>query len=270
MIIRFFSIASLFVGANSAFAALTNDQPLSSTRSANDASLHHIPVDGIYIFDADTQLTPVAVVKDGRIFANKVRDGFKFSKDEPVAIQIGLSGEVVLTPVLTPEEASALPEQYILDLEALNSLRFDTEGDPNYLTQNYSAYLATVIAGKSGASRPRGHGKVGHCARYVKSKLGFAQGSVPGNGKDMYGALLNRNFHSVSCSNPSVGTVGSWRGGWHGYGHAGIWNGRCWEYDRGCLKGSPGKGYSLIGCVARGGGGSRRYASADRRNRRVR
>jgi hypothetical protein len=129
MLSRCLLTAALFWGPHSAFAALPDGQELSASKPVVPAVLHKIPVDGIYIFDVDTKLTPVAVVKDGRIYENRVRDGFKFSKDEPVAIQIGLSGEVVLTPVLTPEEATALPEQYILGVEDLNSLRYDSEGD---------------------------------------------------------------------------------------------------------------------------------------------
>lgn len=220
-----------------------------------------IPIDGIYRFDRNLRVQPTAVAKNGLIYENRTQDAFKFSQGEPVAIQIGLGGEVVLTPLMTPEESEALPEQYIFDLDVLNNLTFDREGDRETLVQNYSAYLDTAFAGRPGASRARRHGKIGNCARYVKSKLGFSRGEVSGNGKDMYSALRNRGFQTASCSSPSVGTVASWRGGWHGYGHAGIWNGRCWEYDRGCLKGGPGKGYSLIGCVARRSGSKTRYAS---------
>jgi hypothetical protein len=59
-----------------------------------------------------------------------------------------------------------------------------------------------------------------------------------------------------NCSSPPVGTVASWSGGWHGKGHTGIWNGRCYASDTVC--GNPGASDHFLGCAIGSAGAPRR------------
>jgi hypothetical protein len=206
--------------------------------------------DGLYRFQRDTVIPTQKVRLNGALIEDDVPVDLSFSENETVAVRALESGELELTLLVAEEEQDGVPDTVYLTMDefAETNLAFIRFGDKADLLQNFSSAEETQEANR-GRSRARSRlhwGGAGGCVAYVLRTLGFV---VRGNGKDITRALIRqKGWRPVSCQSPTPGTVASWKGGSHGRGHTGIWNGSCFAYDIGC--GDPGRKYRLIGCAA--------------------
>lgn len=244
-------VLAQFMGFSSflSFAHASVDATLPTPKNQASSALV-APWDGVYVFDNEARLTPTSVLLNGEVHDNATGVSVEFSANEPVAVSREEDGSLKVVALLDEDERGETPEAFFVAAEdfAAAQARFAKLGDEATLARDFSGYETTVTASRGWprSRHRRRHGRIGHCAGYVKRRLGV---HVRGNGRDVAGALARIGFQRVSCENPRVGTVASWRGGWHGLGHTGIWNGRCFAYDRGC--GNPGSNYRLVGCVHR-------------------
>lgn len=235
-----------------------------------------MPINGIYKFSKNTEIIPDAVVTATGLEENIGGVAIDVYKNEAVNLEFLSSGEILLTLRLALEEVGRAPEQMIIshaEFKALG-LKFVEMGSAEDLKQKYSGYFDTEVAGRGrgrGQAQPRRHrmrmessrrggggrgrdrngriaGGGGNCVAVVKSLTGFR--GTAGNGVGMASALARRGWKVVSSSNIRRGSVCSWSGGFHGKGHVGWFDGRCFQPTYGGNCGSPGRNYRMIKCVS--------------------
>lgn len=165
------------------------------------------------------------------------------------------------------DQAGILPDKFILDADLaaqLADLEFVSEGNVSELYRLESGLAGDQVASSRGrhGGRTRRHrigglvkrhgrfvGARRNCVRVVKALTGL--GGSLGNGKKVAFTLQGRGWKPASMSSHRRGDVCSWRGGHHGLGHTGYFDGRCFQptYNGNC--GSPGRNYRMIKCVRR-------------------
>ncbi|NJL24003.1 MAG: hypothetical protein HC902_01650 [Calothrix sp. SM1_5_4] len=233
-------------------------------------------MNGIYKFSRAMEVVPdVMIYDDGEREENIGGVAYDMFKDEPVALELLDSGDILMTLRLPDtEDGNTVPRQMIISAEefAELGLSFVGVGSVADLMESDSGYEFTQVAGSS-RSRPRRHtarlegsrrarggfsrdgngrvvGRNGNCVRVVKSMTGFS--GTAGNGVGMANALARTGrWRVVSPSSRIAGMVCSWSGGRHGKGHVGYFDGSCFQPTYGGNCGSPGKSYRLRKCVAR-------------------
>lgn len=265
---QFFALLFAFATLNT-WAALPPESDYLSKPTTTKP--FHIRMDGIYTFVADTEVIPEAVILNGEIEENPGRVSTSVHKGEAVAIEFLASGEILMTLRLPEEEAGLVPEQFVISHEEFHALRlqFAAVGTANDLKANYSGYFDTQVAGRGGRARARyhrhrqesarrghrrdGNGRIagggGNCVSVVKSLTGFR--GTAGNGVGMASALQRIGYSVVSFGGLMRGAVCSWSGGYHGKGHVGWFDGRCFQPTYGGNCGNPGRNYRLVKCVAK-------------------
>lgn len=213
---------------------------------------------GIYKFMDAAKFTPKEEFIQGKRIISPDRETISYNANEPVFVEFLPNGDAKITALLTDEEKGKIPESIIIDGDSFNrsGLRMIQYGSLEDLQRKYSPYEEIKEARRNGgASRARGRmhvrapggGSYAGCVAYVCTAIGGCSGTT-GNGVGMTRYLRNKGWKTGSCSNPSVGTVASWRGG-SGSGHTAIWNGHGWCYDLGCA--DPGSRYRIFDCVVK-------------------
>ena len=229
-------------------------------------------ISGLYKFPIDSEVVPGSAITGGEREPNPGGVSLGVHKDETVAMEFIEGGDILMTLRLPDEELGRVPEQLILSPEefALLNLTMVSTGTAQDLFNNYSGYFETQLAGQYSRSKPRQHkfrqessrghrrshdhngriaGGGGNCVSVVKSLTGFS--GTAGNGVGMASALQRRGYRVTSYSSRRRGTVCSWSGGFHGKGHVGWFDGRCFQPTYGGNCGQPGSRYHLAKCVAR-------------------
>lgn len=260
-----------------ALAALPADvAPAGRSQNQQSASNRHFGINGIYKFTKNTEVVPEAAYLNGELVDNIGDVSLDVHKDEAVALEFLNDGKILLTLRLPEEELGGdIPEQMIISMEEYQALglKLESTGGVNDLMAKYTGYFDTEVAARNRSrARPRRHtvrqedsrrgggfrrdrngriaGGGGNCVRVVKSMTGFS--GVAGNGVGMASALQRVGWRDVGTGARFRGVVCSWSGGIGGKGHVGYFDGSCFVPTYGGNCGSPGRGYSLRKCVARG------------------
>lgn len=259
----------------SALAALPVDVA-SNAQSQRSESTRHFGVNGLYKFSKNTEVIPDAAYLNGELVDNIGEVSLDVHKDETVAIEFLNDGKILMTLRLPEEELGRdIPEQMIISMEEYQALglKMESTGTVDDLMAKYTGYFDTEVAARNGSrARPRrhtvrqensrrsggfrrdGNGRIagggGNCVRVVKSLTGFR--GTAGNGVGMASALQRAGWRDVGTGARFRGVVCSWSGGIGGKGHVGYFDGSCFVPTYGGNCGSPGRGYSLRKCVARG------------------
>ena len=218
-----------------------------------------LPASGIYVFQNGVTVRPGAYMLDGELIDNPTGMPIYYGKNEPVAIESQPDGRVLVTALLSPEDAEIGPSQALVTLEEFRhlGLKLEAQGGPAELRAHYS-YLEEVEVAGTGqrVKKARFHygGKTG-CVAFVASQIRWPKDKPLGYGPEVTAKLVasKKYRYSKNCKNPPVGTVAAWTRGRRGkggkfMGHVGIWNGNCYKYDIGC--GDPGDKYQWANCAA--------------------
>lgn len=271
---------SVFVFAIATTTTAMAAAPIDVATNAQSARSQQAPrffgVNGIYKFSKNTEVIPESAYLNGELVDNIGEVSLDVHKDEAVALEFLDNGKILLTLRLPDEELGGdIPEQMIISMDEYQALglKLESTGTANDLMAKYSGYFETEVAARNGSrARPRRHtvrqensrrggafrkdrngriaGGGGNCVRVVKSLTGFS--GVAGNGVGMASALERAGWRNVGTGARYRGVVCSWSGGIGGKGHVGYFDGSCFVPTYGGNCGSPGRGYSLRKCVARG------------------
>jgi hypothetical protein len=242
LLLVFIATMALPAWATRTYEKMAESQPLAPAAQLGTIDLAW---DGIYEVQKDMEVIPESETFDGRHMTNEYEESFRLIKGEPVAIQF-VNDRVVLSfaPELEKNVDQTTPDSIVITREqaAHLGLKLLGRGKPSDLP--YAEFTGkTNVAGRF-VLRENGRFVASGCLAYVLKKLHIHNAGHIGGASKMT-AFLKRAKHwkPVSCTNPPVGSVGSW----NGKQHTAIWNGRGWCFDEGCF--DPGRGYHLFECV---------------------